>query len=108
MCQYGKCYFKDITERYSQDRETVVAEKCNLLIPSGYLVGGRITPRVVIESKEITSLIISAAVHILGSLVTVGCHVRSGIAYRNLSVTTVSDVLLHVTSDSFYIWRSNC
>ena len=82
----------------------VVAERLHLLRPGGGLVGGVIAPGVVIESEEVTSLVISTAVHIVGGLNTVVINVSSRIADRDRAVFAVANVRLHVTSDSFNVW----
>lgn len=77
----------------------------HLLRPGGGLEGGVIAPGVVIESEEVTSLVVSTAVHVVGGLDTIVINISSRIADRDLAVFAVANVLLHVASDSFDVWR---
>ena len=73
------------------------------MIPPGLFETRRIAPGVVIEGKEITSLVVGTTVHVFGCLVTVGRNICSGVAYRDFAVSTVSKVLPHIASDRFDI-----
>ena len=90
----------DAAEFGKEDGDGVVAERLDLLLISGGLVVGRITPRVVIEGKEVGSLIVGSAVEIVGGFDTVVVNVGSGVPDRDGAVSTVANVLFHVTGDS--------
>ena len=77
-----------------------VLEIVDFLGPCGGLESRRVTPRVIIEGKEISTLVVSAAIHIVCSLKTVCVDIGGGVANRNLAVTTSSNVLLHVACHS--------
>lgn len=89
-----------------QDRKTVSSKVLDLLIPTGGGEGRWVTPRVVVESEEITALIICTAVHVLGHLLTVGVDISSRVSDRDGTVSPASNVLSHITSDSLDIWCS--
>jgi hypothetical protein len=89
-----------------QDRKTVSSEVLDLLIPAGGGEGRWVTPRVVVESEEIAALIIGTTVHVLSHLLTVRVDISSRVSDGDGTVSTASDVLSHVTSDSLDIWRS--
>ncbi len=81
----------------------VVLEVRYLPFPCGGGKSRRVTPRVIVESKEVSSFISSAAVHVVGSFETVIVDVCSGISNRDGPVTTSTNVLLHVTRYSLDI-----
>lgn len=89
-----------------EDGNTVSSEVLDLLIPARDLEGRRITPGVVVESEEITTLISGATVHVFGHLETVGVHVGGGVSDRDLTVSTASNVLSHITGDGLDVWCS--
>lgn len=82
-----------------EERQTVVAVGLNLLVPTRDGEGRGVTPRVVVECKEVAALVIGSAVHVLGSLVAVRADIGSGVANRNGTVASVVAVLLEITSD---------
>jgi hypothetical protein len=73
------------------------------LVPAGGGEGRRITPGVVVESEEVGPLVIGSAVHVFCHLETVGVNISGGVTYGDLTVSTASNVLFHVTSDSLYV-----
>lgn len=83
---------------YIQDRNAVVRKGLNLLVPARGLEVA-VAPRVVVKGKEIGSLIVAAAVHVLCCLQAVGRHVSSRVSNRNLAQSLRVHVVLHVTSD---------
>lgn len=85
-----------------QDSNAVVGEVLNLLVPACLLEVG-VAPRVVVESEEIGSHVIGAAVHVKSCLHSVGRDIGSGVADWNLAETTGVHVVLHVTSNSLDI-----
>lgn len=89
-----------IGELSLQKGDTVSSEVLHLLVPAGSSEGGRITPRVVIESEEVRTLVISSAVHVLSHLQSVGVNISSGVTDWDLTVSTATNVLSHVTGDS--------
>lgn len=91
---------------YLQDRKTVASEVLDLLIPAG---GGErrwVTPRVVVESEEVTALICGSAVHVLGHFLAVGVDISSRVSDGDLTVTLALDVRSHVAGNSLDIWCS--
>lgn len=64
---------------------------------------GRVTPRVVVESEEITALIIGTAVHVLGHFVSVAVHVGSRVTNWDGAVASAVTVLLEIASHSLDI-----
>lgn len=89
-----------------QERDAVIGVLLHLLIPARCGEGRWVTPRVVVESKEITALIIGTAVHVGGHLVAIGINISSRVTDRDRSVALASNILLHVTSDSLDIRSS--
>ena len=89
-----------------QDWHGVVLEVVDFLSPCGGLESRRVTPGVVVEGKEVSTLIVSAAVHVVGSLKTVRVNIGSRVSNRNFAVTTSSNVLLHVTRYGLDPWSS--
>lgn len=87
----------------SQERKTVASEVLDLLIPARDLERGGITPGVIIEGKEVAALIVRTAVHVLGHLETVRVDISGRISYRDLAVTTASNILSHIPSDSLHV-----
>lgn len=84
----------------SQKRDAVVAVLLNLLAPARGRVRGRVAPGVVVESEEVASLIVGAAVHVSGHLIAVGVNISSGVTNRDTAVAAVADILSDITSDS--------
>jgi hypothetical protein len=64
----------------------------------------RITPRVVVESKEIATLISGSTVHVFSHLEAVGVDIGSGVSNRDLTVSPASNVLSHITSNGLDVW----
>ena len=89
-----------------QDGNAVVAERLDLLGPAADGEAARVAPRVVVEGKEIASLVGSTAVHVLSHLKSVGVDVCGRVSHRDLTISTRSDVLSHVTSDSLDVRSS--
>lgn len=90
-----------------QDRHGVVFEIIYLPLPRGGGERRRGTPGVVVESKEVSSLIISTAVHVVGGFETVVINICGGVSNWDGAVTTSTNILLHVTRYSLDI-RSSC
>ena len=72
----------------------------DLLVPTRGSERGWVAPRVVVESVEVTSLIVGTAVHVLCHVITVALDISGGVANRDGTVASAANVLLHVTSDS--------
>lgn len=68
--------------------------------------GGRITPGVIIESKEITTFISGPTVHVFGHLETVRVDICSRVSHRDLAVSTACDVLSHIPRNGLDVWCS--
>ncbi len=77
-------------------------------MPSGGREGGGIAPGVVVESEKVASLVISAAVHVVGGLDTVFIDIGCGVANRYLAVFAIANVLLHITSDGLNVRSGLC
>ena len=56
------------------------------------------------KGEKVASLVISSAVHVVGELHAVLGDIRSRVSHRNLPVTTVADILAHITSDSLDVF----
>lgn len=80
-----------------QDRDAVVAELLNLLVPAGTGEGVGVAPRVVVESIEVGSDSVLAAVHVVGHLVTVGLDIGSAISDGDLAELARVHIRLDVT-----------
>lgn len=83
-----------------EEGETIASEVLDLLIPARSGEGGRITPRVIIESEEVGPLVRSTAIHVFGHLKSVLLDVCCRVADWDSSVTTVADVLTHIAGNS--------
>lgn len=95
------------SDKNLQNWETVTSEVGDLLIPAGSGESRRITPRIIVESEEVTALIIGTAVHVLSHLHAVLGNISSRVSDRNLSVSSASNVLSHITSNSLDILCSS-
>ena len=82
-----------------QERNAVVAVLLDLLVPAGLGEGRRVTPRVVVESVEVTALVVGTAVHVLGHLEAVALDIGGGVTNGDLAVATAANVLPQVTGD---------
>ena len=89
-----------------QDRHRVILEVGDLLGPGGGGKGRWITPGVIVESEEVSSLVVSAAIHVVSSFETVVINVCGRVSNRNRAVTTTANVLLHITRYSLDPWGS--
>ena len=89
-----------------QERNAVVAVLLNLLVPARLGEGRRVTPRVVVESIEVTALVVGTAVHVLGHLEAVALDIGGGVTNGNLAVATAANVLPQVTSDGLDVGRA--
>lgn len=87
-----------------QKWQTIACKVLDLLIPAGSGKGRWRTPRVIVESKEIRSLIITSTVHVQGSLETVGLDIRSGVTDWDGTVSTSSNVCPDITRDGLDPW----
>ena len=88
----------------SQKGNSVVSEVLDLLIPAGLGEGRRITPRVVVERKEITALIVGTTVHVFSHLETIGVNISGRVSNGNLTISSAANVLSHITGDSLDVW----
>lgn len=106
-----------------QDRHRIVLEIVNLFCPRRLLKARRATPAVVIEGKEINTCIVGATVHIFGCLYTILVWLKSeicrsylhqghlltnvscGITDGDRSISSSSNILLHVSRHGLYPFR---
>jgi hypothetical protein len=104
---WGLAPMKRIEKRKEslQDRDPIVREVLNLLIPPRDLERRRITPTVIIKGKEITPLIIRPTVHILRHLQPIAIHIRSRVAHRDLSIAHTPNILSHIPRNRLNIRR---
>lgn len=84
---------------YSQEGNAVFAVLLDLLVPAGLLEGRRVTPGVVVESVEVTALVVGTAVHVLGHFEAVALDISGGVTDGDLAVAAGANVLPQVTSD---------
>ena len=89
----------------SQKGETVVAVQLYKCVPARLCERRRITPLVVIDRVEVAALSSRTTVHVLTHEVLVLRYVGGGIANWNLSVTTLANILFHVTGHSLDVGR---
>jgi len=89
-----------------QERKAVVAVLLDLLVPASLGEGRWVTPRVVVESVEVTALVVGAAVHVLGHLEAVALDVGGRVSNGNLTVAARADVLSQVTGDGLDVRSS--
>ena len=89
-----------------EDGDTVSGEVLDFLVPARDLKGRRIAPGVVVKGEEIAALVVCATVHVFGHLETVGVDVSGGVSDGDLTVSTASNVLSHVTGNGLDIWCS--
>jgi hypothetical protein len=89
-----------------QERDGEVAIRRNLLVPSGCRVRRWITPRIVVEGKEVASDGVGTAVQVCGDLVTVALDISSRVTNRNRAISTSSDISLHITTNSLDVRSS--
>lgn len=104
-----------------QNGDAITGEHLHLLVPAGvhevrtapgiiilYLMSGselsNRPKRKTYEGEEVASLVVSSAVHVAGELHAVLRDIRSRVSNRNLSVTTVANVLAHITSGGLDIF----
>lgn len=87
----------------SQERDAVVAVLLYLLVPARSRVRRRVAPGVVIESKEVAPLVVSATVHVSGHLIAIGVDISSRVTNRDSAVAAIADVLSDITSDGLDI-----
>ena len=86
-----------------QKGDAVVSVLLDLLRPTRLLVGRWITPGVVVESEEVTALVIGTAVHVFGHLVSVGIDIGGRVPNRNSSVASAVSVLPEIASNGLDI-----
>ncbi len=83
-----------------QDRNAVVVEFLNLLIPTRDGEGRGITPGIVVESEEVAANGVRAAIHVVGHLIAVRFDISGGVTDGDAAKTASIDVRLDVTGDS--------
>lgn len=106
-----------------QDWHRVILESVNFLGPCRSLKAGRATPAVVIKGEEINTCIVGATVHVFGCLHSIvvcfwleicpsNMHDNSSftnigrrITNRNRSISSSSNILLHVSRHGLYPFR---
>lgn len=84
---------------YLQDRNAVVLELLNLLIPARGAVRRGVTPRIVVEGKEVAADCVDTAVHVRGHLVAVRLDISSRVTDGDLAKTASVQVRLDVTGN---------
>ena len=92
-------------ELHLQQRKAIIPVLIHESIPSRLGERRRITPLIVIDGVEVASLSSISAVHVLGHQILIFRNIRSRVSDGNLAITTLADILLHIASDSFNIWR---
>jgi len=100
--QAGRYISDDRKDRggFLQKRNSVSGEVLDLLVPSRDGERGWITPGVIVEGKEIRALIIRSTVHVLSHLETVRIDISGRISNWDLTVSTTSKVLSHISCNS--------
>ena len=78
----------------------------DLLVPASLGEGRGITPRVVVESVEVTALVVGAAVHVLGHLEAVALDIGGRVSNGNLAVAARANVLSQITGDGLDVRSS--
>jgi hypothetical protein len=87
----------------SQEGDSVSGVVLDQNIPSRGGEGGRVTPGVIVNSIEISTLIRGSAVQIIGQQLLVLGNIRCRVSNRDRSISSGSNVLLYVTSDGFNV-----
>ena len=82
-----------------QDRDAVVAELLDLLVPTSTSEGVGVAPRVVVEGVEVGADRVLTTVHVGCHLVAVGLNISSAIADGNLAELASVHVGFDVTGD---------
>ena len=62
-----------------------------------------VTPGVVVEPKEVSSLIVGATIHVVRKLEAIVIDISTGISNRDFTIIAGSNVLLHITGNSLDI-----
>lgn len=84
-----------------QERDSVACVVGNEGVPAGGGKGGWIAPRVVVDSIEVGSLVISSTVHIISHDLLVLLHVCSRVADWDRAISSTADILLHISGHGF-------
>ena len=84
---------------YLQDRNAVVAELLDFLIPTSTLEGLGIAPGVIIEGVEVRADRVLTAVHVVGHFIAVRFDIGSAISDGNFAQLASVQVRLNITSD---------
>ena len=88
---------------YLLQRQAVVAVLLDEHIPAGSRERRWIAPLVVVDGVEVTSRWRRATIQILGHVVLILRNIGRGIANRNLTVSSLANILLHITRHSLDI-----
>ena len=89
-----------------QERDAVAGIVGYKSVPAGCGKSGWVTPGVIIDSVEIAALIISTAIQVFSHKLLVCVDVCSAVANWNLAVASVTNVLLHISSDRLHVRSS--